>query len=112
MGNVAGAGRVCRKLIDLNPDNENRYLEAGVLYERFGPADSLVSIYEEGLRANPEFYRLHYRLGAHYRRIRNDGKASHHFASVVRILESSGRPLTPEEQNLLASLRGGTQGGP
>ena len=87
------AARVCRTLIDQNPRNVGRYVEAGVLFERMGLSDSVIAVYEEGLRVDSTFHQLHRRLGAWYRSTGNTGKAAWH----IRIADSLER-LSPMPQ--------------
>ena len=62
----------------------SRYIEAGVLFERMGLSDSVIAVYEEGLRVDSTFYQLHRRLGAWYQSTGNTGKAVWH----LRIADS------------------------
>jgi tetratricopeptide (TPR) repeat protein len=91
-GRPMDAARVCRTMIERDPTNPGRYVEAGVLFEKLGIGDSVVSVYEEGLRVNPDFYQLHKRLGLWYRSTGNPGKAAWHLGvadSLARALQSS-----------------------
>lgn len=90
-GRSADAARVCRTLIDQNPKNPSRYLEAGVLFERMGVGDSVVAVYEEGLRNAPGSFQIHRRLGEWHRSVGNPGKADFHLRaadSLARIAPS------------------------
>ena len=90
---TAAAKSRLRTLIDRNPRNVSRYLEAGVLFERLGLSDSVIAVYEEGLRVDSTFHQLHRRLGAWYRSTGNTGKAAWH----IRIADSLER-LSPMPQ--------------
>ncbi len=83
-GRLREAAGVCRTLINQNPRNVSRYIEAGVLFERMGLSDSVIAVYEEGLRVDSTFYQLHRRLGAWYQSTGNTGKAVWH----LRIADS------------------------
>jgi tetratricopeptide (TPR) repeat protein len=98
-GRPMDAARVCRAMIERDPTNPGRYVEAGILFEKLGIGDSVVSVYEEGLRVNPDFYQLHKRLGIWYRSTGNPVKAAWHLGvadSLVRVLQSP--PGTGREQ--------------
>ncbi len=86
-GRLPEAAAVCRTLINQSPRNVSRYIEAGVLFERMGLSDSVIAVYEEGLRVDPAFYQLHGRLGAWYRSTGNAGKAAWH----LRVADSLAR---------------------
>jgi tetratricopeptide (TPR) repeat protein len=94
-GRPMDAAKVCRMMIERDPANPARYIEAGILFEKLGIGDSVVSVYEEGLRLNPDFYPLHKRLGLWYRSTGNTGKAARHLGaadSLVNALQSSPQP--------------------
>lgn len=99
------AARVCRMMIDRDPGNPGRYIEAGILFEKLGLADSVVAVYEEGLRVNPGFYQVHKRLGLWHRGAGDAGRAAKHLAaadSIVRAMQAAKpqagrRPPEPRE---------------
>jgi len=91
-GRFREAAAVCRTLIDRDPGNVGRYLEAGVLFERMGLSDSVIAVYTEGLRYDPSLYQLHNRLGMWYGRIGDTLNSKKHLAaadSVARSLQAS-----------------------
>ena len=82
-------------LIERDPSNPSRYIEAGILFEKLGISDSVVSVYEEGLEVNPGFPPLHNRLGLWYQATGNTGKAAWHLRaadSLTRAMQASPRP--------------------
>lgn len=93
-GRPMDAAAVCRTLIDQNPRNISRYVEAGVLFERLGLRDSVVALYEEGLRVDPAAHQLHRRLGAWYQSAGVTGKALWHLRAADS-LESIVRKSQP-----------------
>ncbi len=91
-GRFADAAGVCRTLINQSPRNVSRYVEAGVLFERMGLSDSVIAVYEEGLRVDPSFFQLHGRLGAWYRTRGNTGKAAWHLRAADSLARNSTLP--------------------
>ncbi len=91
-GRPMEAAAVCRTLIDQNPRNISRYVEAGVLFERLGMGDSVVALYEEGLRVDPSAHQLHRRLGAWYQSTGVTGKALWHLRVADSLAGSSRNP--------------------
>lgn len=94
-GRPMDAARVCRTLIERDPSNPSRYIEAGILFEKLGISDSVVSVYEEGLAVNPSFSPLHKRLGMWYQSTGNTGRAGWHLRaadSLTRAMQASPRP--------------------
>jgi tetratricopeptide (TPR) repeat protein len=93
-GRPMDAARVCRTLIERDPANPSRYIEAGILFEKLGISDSVVAVYEEGLAVNPGFPPLHTRLGMWYQAAGNAGKAGWHLRaadSLTRAMQASPR---------------------
>ncbi len=91
-GRPMDAAAVCRTLIDQNPRNISRYVEAGVLFERLGLGDSVVALYEEGLRVDPGAHQLHRRLGAWYQSTGVTGKALWHLRAADSLAAISPAP--------------------
>jgi hypothetical protein len=91
-GRMRDAAAVCRTLIEKDPSAAARYLEAGVLFERMGLSDSVISVYREGLSADPSSAELHRRLGMWYRSAGDTAGA----ASELRAADSlAGRTRPP-----------------
>jgi len=74
-GRYTEAAGVCRLMIDRTPDVPGRYIEAGLLFERLGIADSVVAVYGEGIRRIPGSAALHERLGIWYGRMGDTAKS-------------------------------------
>jgi hypothetical protein len=91
-GRLREAAAVCRTLIDRNPGNVGRYLEAGVLFERLGVSDSVIAIYNEGLRYDPSFHQLHNRLGMWYGTIGDPVNSRLHLAAADSVARSLQAP--------------------
>lgn len=91
-GRPMDAAAVCRTLIDQNPRNISRYVEAGVLFERLSLGDSVVAVYEEGLRVDPAAHQLHRRLGAWYQSTGVTGKALWHLRAADSLAAISPAP--------------------
>jgi len=89
-GRFPEAAAVCRTLIDRTPDVVGRYLEAGVLFERMGLSDSVIAVYREGLRRNPEFYQLHNRLGMWYGRMGDTARSRLEMQAADSVARSLG----------------------
>jgi len=94
-GRLNDAAAVCRTLIDRNPGNVGRYLEAGVLFERMGVSDSVIALYKEGLRYDPAFYQLHNRLGMWYGKIGDSTNSRIHLGAADSVARSLQSPAVP-----------------
>jgi tetratricopeptide (TPR) repeat protein len=93
------AALVCRRMITLSPHSQNRYLDAGLLYERISQPDSAAAIYREGLRVDSTFYQLHARLGLVLEGAGQEAAARQEYTTAFGQLERamSREPAPPRE---------------
>jgi tetratricopeptide (TPR) repeat protein len=99
-GRFPEANAVSRKMIALNPHNPNRYIEAGMLYERFNMPDSAIGIYLQGIAADTSFYQLHARLGTVYEALGDQGRANKWYLDAIRLIEEGAKNYHPPSETI------------
>lgn len=107
LGRYPEASDMCRRLILLTPGNQDRYIEAGMLFERLGMPDSAFSVYDQGLRFDSTFYKVHLQLGTLFEETRNPTKAASSYRDAIRYSPQFGpayfrlgRLLTSEQDTM------------
>lgn len=68
-GRYRDAIDVSMRMINLDPKNPARYLEAGTLLLQFQQVGMAVKLYEEGIKEIPNSHELHFNLGFTYERL-------------------------------------------
>ena len=91
---------VSRRMIELNPHNPNRYIEAGMLFERFNMPDSAIRIYRQGIAADSSFFQLHARLGTVYEALGDSARAQGCFLDAIRLIEEGADNAHPPAATL------------
>lgn len=91
-GKYPEAAGVSRRLIELTPANPDRYLEAGLLFERLNMPDSAMALYTEGLRADSTSFKLHLQMGVLLESISQPGPASESYRRAIRYSPQYGPP--------------------
>lgn len=105
-------------MVGLDPQFENAYvLGALILDQDVGRTDAATALLEEGIRANPESWRLAFELGfLHYSHAVHPASADEagpHLAAAVRRLRQAGSlPGAPETVGRLAAYAAGRAGDP
>lgn len=99
-GKYAEANHVSRRMIALSPHNPNRYIEAGMLYERFNMPDSAILIYRQGIAVDSSFYQLHARIGTVYEALGDRDRALVHYADAIRLVERGAKNAHPPSETL------------
>jgi tetratricopeptide (TPR) repeat protein len=85
LGRYGDAVSVCRQMISLDPQGQNRYIDLGVLFERLNMADSAFTLYREALKENPAFYKIHDRLGTLFFNRNLPDSAEQHYRLAIEI---------------------------
>jgi tetratricopeptide (TPR) repeat protein len=75
-------------MIALAPHNANRYIEAGMLYERMNMPDSAILVYRSGIAADTSFYQIHARLGTVYEALGDRDQAMRSYLTAIRLIET------------------------
>jgi tetratricopeptide (TPR) repeat protein len=83
-GRYHEAAHVCKTLIAMNPTNQSRYIEAGLLYERMNLPDSAIIIYKQGYLADSTFYELLYRSAIIYDNTGRYDEAEYYYAKTLQ----------------------------
>lgn len=84
-GRYVEAARVNRILILRSPFNSKSYFDAATMWEQLNQLDSAASVYEEGLRADSNFFDLHLHLGLVLERQAKFSDAEKHLKRAVDI---------------------------
>jgi tetratricopeptide (TPR) repeat protein len=87
-GRYPEANAISRRMIALAPHNANRYIEAGMLYERMNMPDSAILVYRAGIAADTSFYQIHARLGTVYEALGEREQAMRSYLIAIRLIET------------------------
>lgn len=85
VGDYSSAVGVCRQMITMDPRNQSRYIELGLLFERLALTDSVINLYKEALQIDSTFYQIHDRLGIIYQAANNHHLAEYHFLQAIEV---------------------------
>lgn len=94
VGDTPGAESAFKKAIDSNASQVVAYNELGIIYRRSGRLEQAASIYNEGLKINPNDEDIHWNLGILYDRyLPNPGQALIHYEYYQQLTQSEDRQL-------------------
>lgn len=105
LGDTAGAEAAFKQAIDANAGQIVAYNELGILYRRSGRLEEAASLYNEGLRINPDAEHIHWNLGILYDRYLPDpAQALIHYERYRELTQSEDRQLQSWISELQAQL--------
>jgi tetratricopeptide (TPR) repeat protein len=84
-GKIPEAVSVCRTLISMEPENENRYIELAALFEQMNLPDSAIITYLQALTKDTSLYRIHEHLGLVYANLNKQDLAKQSLLQSIHI---------------------------
>ena len=94
IGDMVGAEAAFIKAIDVNDRQIVAYNELGILYRRSGRLEEAASMYNQGLKINPNDERIHWNLGIlNDRYLANPAQALTHYQNYQQLTQSQDRQL-------------------